>query len=457
MLKIKAYYQSTSDLQKAEEPYKSVATILDKLYLEGPKGMRALPSHKFENIYVVSCIRDIAEDLSMNQVSFVSRLKSLWSALLNSDRLYSKSFTNYGVPNQYCQGTIFGGVYYVLCRLNSVDKELLRMMTSFVSNYSEALPYFNVFKDAFEHENNMSTMQNSKNNSQNMVALRKQFIKNLTPSIVSTIDWTDATIAFDREVMKEIFWGVEDDNTLKTVVKAIINTWDKLYKARDHRCLEKGAVGSMATSLDPWKFGGVFKESINDFFAALWVERNARNTYATFGMEEQHVLQEDQQTSKQDIFADKTEVDNIGRGNSNDEEKLLRKKLAEVVAEKDVMSTTIDSLKNDLLAFKTRDKKGKDIPLLRAKQIAIFLKAILLEHNSLTNNAKNLAPLVQQFGGWASTTAENALGYEVTQDECDDLAKLFDDYAPKIGNIIRVYPDKFKQVKGKKLQNNLKS
>lgn len=69
-----------------------------------------------------------------------------------------------------------------------------------------------------------------------------------------------------------------------------------------------------------------------------------------------------------------------------------------------------------------------------------------------------MAPLLQQFGGgWASTTAENALGYEVTQEECNKLAAIFDDYAPKIGNIIRAYPDKYKEVKGKKLQNNLKS
>ena len=118
---------------------------------------------------------------------------------------------------------------------------------------------------------------------------------------------------------------------------------------------------------------------------------------------------------------------------------------------------TIESLKNDLMAFKTRDKKGKENPLFTAKQIAIFLKAILLEHNSLTNNAKNLAPLVQRFGGgFAPSTAENALGYEVTQKECDDMEKIFRDYAPTIGHIIKDYPKKFKEVKDRKLQNNLK-
>ena len=116
---------------------------------------------------------------------------------------------------------------------------------------------------------------------------------------------------------------------------------------------------------------------------------------------------------------------------------------------------TIASLENDLLAFKTRDKKNEELPLFTAKQIAIFIKAILLEHNSLTNNVKMLAPLVQRFSGFAGTTAENALGHKVTQEECDKLAKVFDEFAPKIGNIIKGYPEKYEKLKGKKLKENL--
>ena len=117
---------------------------------------------------------------------------------------------------------------------------------------------------------------------------------------------------------------------------------------------------------------------------------------------------------------------------------------------------TIASLENDLLAFKTRDKKGKEVPLFTVKQVAIMLKAILLNHHSLTGNVKNLAPLLQRIGGWASSTAENALGYEVTQEECNELAAYFVELAPAIGRIIREYPEKFQEVKDEKLKNNLK-
>lgn len=121
------------------------------------------------------------------------------------------------------------------------------------------------------------------------------------------------------------------------------------------------------------------------------------------------------------------------------------------------MADKLESLENDLRAFKTRDKNGKETSMFTAKQTAIILKAFLLEQNSLTNNTKSLAPLLQRFGGWSHSTAENALGYEVTQEECDKLAKEFDGYAPKIGNIIRAYPQKYDQIKHKRLQNNLKS
>ena len=461
MLKIQAFYQTQEDLEKADELYKSVTFILNKLRLKGPNGKKEL-SQGFKDTKAVSCIRDIAEDLAKSQVTFVSRMKTLWSSLLHSQKQFSNSFENYAVPYEYYQGTIFGGAYYVLAKQKTVDDEHLELMETFVSGYAEALPYFNVFKTALTGDTRPLAPRPSAiaaPKTADTKTLRKQFIQGLNARLVQidAIDWADATMGFDRAVMKELFWGVEDDKLLKTIIKAIINTWNKLVKAKDSRCLAtpSGAANlAIAASIDPWKFGGLTRETINKFFDDLWVERNARNTYATFGIEKPI----EEPASKKTITISNTEEEKTETVKTDGETEQLREELAKVVAEKKVMSINIESLKNDLLAFQTRDKKGKEVPLLTAKQVAIFLKAILLEHNSLTNNAKNLAPLVQRFGGgWAPTTAEDALGYEVTQNECNELADIFTDYAPKIGNIIRAYPDKFKQVKGEKLQNNLKS
>lgn len=364
MLKIQAFYYTQADLQKADEPYKSVASILDRLYLKGPSGKKSL-SQGFKDVKAVSCIRDIAEDLTKNQVTFVNRMKTLWSSLLHPQKQFGDSFDNYAVPYEYYQGTIFGGVYYVLAKQKKVDDEHLDLMESFMSSYPEAQPYFNVFKTALIGDTRPLAPRPSANavsKATDTKTLRKQFIQGLNARLVQidAVDWADATMAFDRDVMKELFWGVEDDKLLKTIIKAIINTWNKLEKANDSRCIEEGKNTALAAAFGSMKFGGMIKETINKFFDDLWVERNARNTYATFGMEKKSVEPKDELASKKVIDTAKTEEDKSEAGNTDNETEQLREELAMVVAEKEVMYNTIESLNNDLQAFKIKDKKGKE-------------------------------------------------------------------------------------------------
>lgn len=280
MIKINPYYRTDEDLNKAEEPFKAITRILERLYLEGVNGKKDV-SYSFKNTYAISCMRDIAEDLAKKQTTFVSRLNYLWGSLIHPNKQFSNSFDSYGVPYERYQGLIFGGVYYVLAKQKSVSVEHLDLLSSFVSAKAEALPYFNVYKETAK--TNASAIQ-----SQDMDTLRKQFIQGLNsnPENIKTIDWADATIGFNRDVMKEIFWGVENDDVLKAVCKNIINTWDKLVKVNDSRCMEtnNGKGLAVTISLSPFKFGGAFKESIKEFFDNLWVERNARSTYAAFGI-----------------------------------------------------------------------------------------------------------------------------------------------------------------------------
>ncbi len=151
MLKIQPFYRTQEDLEKADEPYKSVTFIIDKLRLKGPDGKKVL-SQNFKETVAVSCIRDLAESLAKSQVTFVSRMATFWNALLSSQHQYMGSFDNYALPYEYYQGVIFGGVFYVLSMQGAVDDEHLEMMTTFVSKNSDALPYFNVFKEAAEKD-----------------------------------------------------------------------------------------------------------------------------------------------------------------------------------------------------------------------------------------------------------------------------------------------------------------
>ncbi len=277
MIKINPYYRTEEDLNKAEEPFMSITRILERLYLDGVNGKKDV-SYKFKNTYAVSCMRDFAEDLAKKQTTFVSRLNYLWGSLMHPNKQFSNSFDSYGVPYERYQGIIFGGVYYVLAKLKSVSVGHLEMLSSFVSAKAEALPYFNVYKEAAKP--NVSAQ------SQDMATLRKQFIRRLNsnPDIIVKVDWADVTIAFSRNVMTEIFWGVENDYVLKTVCKNITNTWNKLYEKKDPRCYDEGVAGKgIVPNLDPWKFGGLTKEPIEVFFSRLWVERNAKTAYRSFG------------------------------------------------------------------------------------------------------------------------------------------------------------------------------
>ena len=278
MIKISPYYRTEESLNKAEEPFKTITRILERLYLEGVNGKKDV-SYSFKDIYAVSCMRDFAEDLAKKQTTFVSRLNYLWGSLMHPNKQFSNSFESYGVPYERYQGLIFGGVYYVLATQKSISVEHLDLLSSFVSAKAEALPYFNVYKEAAKP--NATAIQ-----PQDMDTLRKQFIRgiNTNPDIVGKVDWADVTIAFNKSVMTEIFWGVENDDVLKAVCKTIINTWNKLYEKKDPRCYDEGTVGrGIMSGLDPWKFGGLSKEPIEVFFSKLWVERNAKTAYRSFG------------------------------------------------------------------------------------------------------------------------------------------------------------------------------
>ena len=278
MIKISPYYRTEESLNKAEEPFKTITRILERLYLEGVNGKKDV-SYSFKDIYAVSCMRDFAEDLAKKQTTFVSRLNYLWGSLMHPNKQFSNSFESYGVPYERYQGLIFGGVYYVLATQKSISVEHLDLLSSFVSAKAEALPYFNVYKEAAKP--NATAIQ-----PQDMDTLRKQFIRgiNTNPDIVGKVDWADVTIAFSKSVMTEIFWGVENDDVLKAVCKTIINTWNKLYEKKDPRCYDEGTVGrGIMSGLDPWKFGGLSKEPIEVFFSKLWVERNAKTAYRSFG------------------------------------------------------------------------------------------------------------------------------------------------------------------------------
>ena len=143
---------------------------------------------------------------------------------------------------------------------------------------------------------------------------RKDFIHILnTQQIeIDSIDWADATVGFDRKVMEDIFWGVKDDDMLKSIVDAIIKTWNTLEESKDARCLEQGTPqASMAIAIAPFKFGGLFKQSIEDFFNELWIKRNALNAYSFKGTKTGQPMQKQEISTHKSIEIDDMSKDEI--------------------------------------------------------------------------------------------------------------------------------------------------
>lgn len=256
---------------------------------------------------------------------------------------------------------------------------------------------------------------------------RKKFIQAINAGLVeiNTVNWADATIGFDRAVMKELFWGVEDDELLRVIIKEIINTWNRLVKEKDSRCL-MNAPGtptfSMVANIDPWKFGGLTRDTINKFFDDLWVERNAKNTYATFGLEKKPI----EPASKKVIATTKTEEDKTETDNKNNETEQLREELTKVIAER-------DKLADELKAYMERNQNRRGINRLKTAHLGIKLAPKLgIEFT----NKKDLAPMLSKLFGWGQNSLEKQMSKFFSKEEELELANIFGELSPELAKYI---------------------
>ena len=148
MILLTKHYPNTEAVEKADEPYKSVAIILDKQFLAGSNGIKPLSRRDFLVSLALSCIRTIAEHLTNHPVTIYNNMLRYWENLMNTNKIFTNDFDKYSVPYDKYRATIFGGVYYVLTVQNIVEEEVLRTMDNLVQENAEVYPYFKVFKDS---------------------------------------------------------------------------------------------------------------------------------------------------------------------------------------------------------------------------------------------------------------------------------------------------------------------
>lgn len=299
-------------------------------------------------------------------------------------------------------------------------------------------------------------------------------------------DWFNITYEYDFGLLEFIFNNIYEENMLEIVKDLICKEHKRLFMQGKIKPVIDPVTGYPA-SIDFEKIVDSYADKRRELLVAIRDEKETRKRYAQTLMKEINTkIKSITDEEHNEIFDDDEEETTEDKVESNEyivelEQRIkkLAVELERVKAENEHLKAEIekqeednkqlrelpkatlpgeeiDSLRNDLLAFQTMDKKGNTSPMFTSKQMSIFLKAILLKLNSLTNNVKTLAPLLQKFGGWTADTANNALGYRVTQKECDELGRMFRPYAPAISKIITDFPKEYDNLKVQKLSANLK-
>lgn len=116
----------------------------------------------------------------------------------------------------------------------------------------------------------------------------------------------------------------------------------------------------------------------------------------------------------------------------------------------DELKNTIASLENDLETFKTQDGKNR----MTASQAAIFILTVCHHLGGLPNDKKALSPILQWGWGFSESTSERALGAEAQQSVADKTAQFVESFSPKLGRLIREFPDTFNELRKHKLKDN---
>ena len=132
MQEIKDFYPSSDSLEQAEEPYRTIATMINEFYRPNDFEEEPILTMKVQDYLVVSCIRQIAEDLAEHKVTFIGRMQVLWKKIYNNRDLRYNDFKSFSVPNDLLRGLIFGGVYYVLYTERKIRKNLLEALNEYI-------------------------------------------------------------------------------------------------------------------------------------------------------------------------------------------------------------------------------------------------------------------------------------------------------------------------------------
>lgn len=130
------------------------------------------------------------------------------------------------------------------------------------------------------------------------------------------------------------------------------------------------------------------------------------------------------------------------------ENALLKEQLDQQTS--DDQNELIETLRNDLEAFKSQDGKKR----MTAGQAALFIQAVCHNIGGLPNDKKQLSPILEYGWGFSESTAKRALGARPTLENVESVVQLFESYSPKLARKIKEFPEEFDELRRKKLNDN---
>ena len=119
----------------AEDLYKEALLVLNKLYMLPPAaGERTLSTKDVIDYYTMSCVHTIVDMLTDGVLSFPSIFNYCKRNTYIQTVSDSMSFNNFYVNADYEHAALFGAVYYVLARQQTIDHEYLDYIEQIFTN-----------------------------------------------------------------------------------------------------------------------------------------------------------------------------------------------------------------------------------------------------------------------------------------------------------------------------------
>lgn len=145
------------------------------------------------------------------------------------------------------------------------------------------------------------------------------------------------------------------------------------------------------------------------------------------------------------VYKDKfTQHETVDKYNNEDENNIVQQ-----IAEKEHIIQEQQRLIEDYSArFDPRDLRKKKFLAMTGKQHIILILAVLAYNDRLPNSRRSMSFLMSFIASRNESTMEDYLGDAISNEECETLAKVFDnEKQPFLASIIRQLPDKLERDK----------